>query len=82
MIASVLAGIPLAAAAGNAQEPWLEAIETRLAVTSKVLGSMKPIKMTGLTGAVSKAISALRVAEIKSSWSHRMWNMLDLGVCM
>lgn len=76
-----ISAIPVAGAAGDAQEPWLEAIENRLAVTSKALGSMKAIKMTGLAGAVSSVISYLRVAEIRAARWHRFLVMCDLGLC-
>jgi hypothetical protein len=72
----LLIGMPLAKAAGNAQVPWLEAIETRLAATSKALVSMKAIKLTGLSDIVSSRISNLRVEEIRASRRHRVFNIL------
>ncbi|QLI72089.1 ABC multidrug transporter B [Metarhizium brunneum] len=70
-------GIPIAAAAGNANVPWLEAIERRLAVTTKMLGSMKAIKMTGLTNVMSNVISSLRSLEIGASRRHRIFTVLE-----
>ncbi|OBT89053.1 hypothetical protein VE02_02018 [Pseudogymnoascus sp. 03VT05] len=67
-----IVGLPLAKAAGNAQIPWLEAIEDRLAATAKVLGPMKAIKSTGLTDIVSSQVGDLRLAEIHASLRHRV----------
>lgn len=61
---SLIIGVPLAVAAGNAQIPWLEAIEERLAATSKALCAVKAIKMTGLSEIVSSKIASLRISEI------------------
>ncbi|KAG6119070.1 hypothetical protein E4U13_007997 [Claviceps humidiphila] len=72
-------GIPIATAAGNAQVPWLEAIEKRLAVTSKTLGNMKAIRMTGLTDAIHKFISSLRTQEIQASRLFRLLSVLQTG---
>ncbi|KAG6028095.1 hypothetical protein E4U19_001674 [Claviceps sp. Clav32 group G5] len=72
-------GIPIATAAGNAQVPWLEAIEKRLAVTSKALGNMKAIRMTGLTDAIHKFVSNLRAQEIQASRLFRLLSVLQTG---
>lgn len=74
-------GIPIAAAAGNANVPWLEAIERRLAVTTKMLGSMKAIKMTGLTDVMSNVIASLRSLEIVASRRHRIFTVLEAVTC-
>ncbi|PHH89568.1 hypothetical protein CDD83_5759 [Cordyceps sp. RAO-2017] len=75
IVVCLFAGIPLARAAGNAQTPWLEAIEERLAATSKALNAMKPIKMTGLADIVSDKIAYYRMAEIRASLKHRVLNI-------
>lgn len=74
-------GLPLAKAAGNAQTPWLEAIEDRLEATAKALGSMKAIKMTGLADMVSSKIAQLRLAEIRASRRHRILNIFVFIAC-
>lgn len=73
--ACLVAGLPLAVASGNAQGVWLEAIEERVAVTSKVLGVMKNIKMTGLTDVIANNIRSLRSQEIKSSFLYRLYGV-------
>jgi ATP-binding cassette subfamily C (CFTR/MRP) protein 1 len=74
-LVSLLIGLPLAKAAGNAQTPWLEAIEDRLTGTAKALSAMKGIKMTGLGEIVSSQITNLRLSEIRASRRHRVLNI-------
>ncbi|GKZ96685.1 hypothetical protein AnigIFM59636_011200 [Aspergillus niger] len=75
IVLCLIAGLPLAGAAGNAQTPWLEAIESRLAATAKALGSVKAIKMTGLADVVSATIRQLRLDEIRASLRWRVLNI-------
>ncbi|KAJ8611715.1 hypothetical protein MRB53_037826 [Persea americana] len=72
-------GIPLANIAGNAQGDWLEAIEARIAVTSRMLGAMKGIKMTGAARSVSETVMGLREDEIKSSDRFRLYTTFVLA---
>lgn len=73
--------MPLAVAAGNAQGTWLEAIEKRISVTAKVLGSMKGIRMAGLTPSASISLAGLRIQEIKSSRPFRLYTVLVVVMC-
>ncbi|GJN77161.1 hypothetical protein PLIIFM63780_000650 [Purpureocillium lilacinum] len=75
IVVCLIAGIPLAKAAGDAQIPWLEAIEVRLAATAKALGATKAIKMTGLADIVSSQIRGLRLSEIRASRRYRVLNI-------
>ncbi|KAK8064708.1 hypothetical protein PG994_007346 [Apiospora phragmitis] len=72
-------GIPLASAAGNAQVPWLEAIEKRLAVTSKMLGGIKAIRMAGLTEKLHEIVTSLRRVEIRASRRFRLFSVCETG---
>ena len=72
----MIIGVPVAKAAADAQIPWLEAIEIRLAATAKSLGSTKAIKMTGLADIVSSRITNLRLDEIRASLRHRVYSIL------
>ncbi|KAF5565087.1 multidrug resistance [Fusarium phyllophilum] len=61
------------------QAAWLEAIEKRISVTSQMLGSMKGVKMCGLTDVLSTRIHALRTDELRISGKFRrllIWNMV------
>lgn len=76
-----MVGLPLATLAGNAQTPWLEAIERRLALTAKALASIKAMKMTGLDAIMSTKIASLRSAEIRASQRYRILNVLVSMAC-
>lgn len=73
-------GIPLANAAGNFQNDWLEAIEERLAVTSKALGVMKGIKMIGAADVLSNIVTTLRESEIRASGFYRLYTTFVLTI--
>jgi hypothetical protein len=65
------------------QAAWLEAIEKRISVTSQMLGSIKGVKMCGLTDVLSTRIHTLRNDELRISGKFRrllIWNMV-LGEC-
>ncbi|KAL8856229.1 MAG: hypothetical protein Q9178_007146 [Gyalolechia marmorata] len=53
------------------QALWLEAIERRISATAKMLGSMKRVKMCGLTDTLSENLHDLRVQELKISKGFR-----------
>ncbi|CAG8415715.1 unnamed protein product [Penicillium salamii] len=74
----LIAGVPLAVSCGEAQGVWLEAVEERVAVTSRVLGVMKSVKMTGLTETISNSLRELRSAEINSSFRFRLYEALGI----
>ncbi|KAJ5543476.1 Cyclic peptide transporter [Penicillium sp. DV-2018c] len=76
LIVCVLAGVPLAIAAGNAHLPWLDAIEKRISVTSKALAAMRPIRMSGISRPAASGISDLRTEEIRSSRPARLFDVL------
>lgn len=76
----LLASFPIATAAGKAQVPWLDAIETRLAATAQALGNFKLVRMTGLTESVSSNLRSLRSAEISAARRYRIFNIfLSIG---
>lgn len=77
----LIAGIPLALASANVQGTWLEAVEERVAVTSRVLGVMKSIKMTGLTETIANNIRDLRSQEIEASFLYRLYGVIIMTVC-
>jgi ATP-binding cassette, subfamily C (CFTR/MRP), member 1 len=49
------------------QELWLKAIEKRIAATTAMLGSMKGVKMCGLTEILRANLHDLRVQELEIS---------------
>ncbi|KAK2038982.1 ABC transporter [Colletotrichum somersetense] len=56
---------------GNAQAKWIRASQDRVTTTSKVLGSIKPLKMTGLSDLVFSLIRDLRTKELEVSERYR-----------
>ncbi|KAF2186291.1 canalicular multispecific organic anion transporter 1 [Zopfia rhizophila CBS 207.26] len=60
------------------QALWLEAIERRIAATTAMLGSMKGVKMCGLTDVLRDDLQQLRIDELEISKKFRkllIWTM-------
>lgn len=53
------------------QALWLEAMERRISATATMLGSMKRVKMCGLTDTLFDNLQQLRIEELKISKSFR-----------
>lgn len=53
------------------QKVWLEAIQMRVNFTSEILGSMRSVKMLGLTDKLGSMMQALRVIELELSEKFR-----------
>ncbi|KAL9595555.1 MAG: hypothetical protein Q9219_006375 [cf. Caloplaca sp. 3 TL-2023] len=53
------------------QALWLEAIERRISATATMLGSMKRVKMCGLTDTMFESLHNLRIHELKISKGFR-----------
>jgi hypothetical protein len=78
----MVGAMAISALAGSRQKLWLEAIEKRVDATAKVLGSMKGIKMTGLTDKLSRILQSMRDEEIKKSEKFRELLILVVGLGM
>jgi len=63
------------------QAMWLEAIERRIAATSAMLGSMKGVKMCGLTDVLRNDLQKLRVDELDISKKFRKLLIWTMGFC-
>ncbi|EEU35583.1 uncharacterized protein NECHADRAFT_52409 [Fusarium vanettenii 77-13-4] len=50
---------------GRAQKKWVRGIQTRVDVTASMLGSMKEVKMLGLTDVLNSMVQNLRIKELK-----------------
>ncbi|KAI0906085.1 P-loop containing nucleoside triphosphate hydrolase protein [Ustulina deusta] len=70
IVGTLLSG-QIADRVSKSQKTWLEAIQTRINFTSEILGSMKNIKMLGLTGHMFNVIQKLRGDEIAKSKKYR-----------
>ncbi|RKL40338.1 Multidrug resistance-associated protein 1 [Fusarium oxysporum] len=63
----------------NAQKRWVRGIQTRIDVTASMLGSMKEVKMLGLTDVLNNLVQSLRVRELDLSKKFRKlmcWRVL------
>ncbi|KAK0624550.1 P-loop containing nucleoside triphosphate hydrolase protein [Bombardia bombarda] len=58
------------------QARWIDKIQTRIAVTSSVLGSMKAIKVTNLTSKVSTLLNKLREEELAAAGNFRLLSII------
>ncbi|MCJ1282186.1 hypothetical protein MMC26_001509 [Xylographa opegraphella] len=70
-MACAVFAVILSAMSRNRQKIWLEAIEARVDATSKMLGSMKGVKMRGLTTKLFSIIQGMKEDEIKKSQKFR-----------
>lgn len=60
---------------------WQEAIQIRVAETSKFLSQIESVKMTGLTPVFFSHLQELRRQEIMASKSLRKVSMLLYSIC-
>jgi ABC-type multidrug transport system fused ATPase/permease subunit len=64
---STVAIISMAKSMGHAQKIWMKSIQTRVDVTSTMLGSMKSVKMLGFTDWLTGIVQGLRVSELQEA---------------
>jgi ATP-binding cassette subfamily C (CFTR/MRP) protein 1 len=72
----------IAMMAGERQNLWIEAIQKRVAITAEMLGSMKGVKISGLTDLLFNKIQALREHEILASQKFRSLLIAVVGLCV
>lgn len=70
-IVAVLATMSVSKRMGAAMGSWMAAVQTRIDATANALGSMKEIKMLGLSPSVSVLLRNLRIQEIAKSMPSR-----------
>ncbi|RFU28640.1 hypothetical protein B7463_g7701, partial [Scytalidium lignicola] len=75
-----LVALKIAGAAAPRQKAWIEAIQIRVAATAAMLGSIKGVKMSGLTSRLLSNILGLRTAEINASRKFRELLIIVLGL--
>lgn len=66
--------------AGPRQKVWLEAIEKRVDMTAQVLGSMKGVRMAGLTDKIYNTVQSMRTHEVRMSIRFRRLLILVVAV--
>ena len=60
------------------QRRWMQAIQKRVGVTTEAIGSIKGIKMTGLTDKISEQIQSLREFEMDESKRFRRVQIMNI----
>ncbi|KAJ5150816.1 ABC transporter integral membrane type 1 [Penicillium canariense] len=60
------------------QRRWMQAIQKRVGVTSQVIGSIKSMKMLGLTAKMTKIVQNLRVMELHDSKKFRQVQITNI----
>lgn len=53
------------------QKKWNQAVQDRVALTSKMLSNMKTVKMMGFSGYIATTLQAARMAELAASAGFR-----------
>lgn len=80
IVVCILGSGAVAALTGRRQVAWMKAIEERVAATATAISSMKPLRISGLAGAVEKLIQGLREQEIMIGGKCRL--MLVVAVTL
>ena len=71
-IISIIATLTLAAPSGKAQAKWIAASQDRVGQTSKTLGAVKGLKVSGLTEMAFSMVRKLRTRELAISMRYRL----------
>lgn len=82
LITIICTGISVltARAITSRQRAWLEAVQKRINYTSEILGSMKSVKILGLTGQQTETIQQFRKTEIATSKKYRKVQSLNISL--
>lgn len=75
---STVAIISMAKSMAHAQKIWMKSIQTRVDVTSTMLGSMKSVKMLGFTDWLADIVQGLRVSELQEAKLFRRLRVLHV----
>lgn len=62
------------------QKTWYQAIQKRVNYTSEILGSMRNVKMLGLSKQLSKNIQEMREGEMDISRQYRKVQSLNISL--
>ncbi|KAF8857368.1 putative multidrug resistance protein [Acephala macrosclerotiorum] len=79
VIISIIASSRVTQLVGPRQRQWVAAIQRRVSMTSSMLGSMKSVKMMGLSDILTDTLQSQRVRELDLSKHFRvmgLWRMM------
>ncbi|OQE74121.1 hypothetical protein PENNAL_c0084G03585 [Penicillium nalgiovense] len=80
VVVCMLMCVLISSLAGPRQKVWLEAIEKRVDMTAQVLGSMKGVRMAGLTDKIYNTVQSMRTHEVRMSIRFRRLLILVVAV--
>jgi len=66
---------------GPRQAQWVGTIQRRVGKTSSMLGSMKSVKMMGLSNNLFDTLNSLRIQELNLSKRFRMMSLWRILIC-
>ncbi|RAK74447.1 putative multidrug resistance protein [Aspergillus fijiensis CBS 313.89] len=75
VVGAFYASLHVAKKIGPAQKTWVGAVQRRVALTSSLLGSMKSIKMMGLSERMAQTIHGQRLRELHLGASFRVFGI-------
>lgn len=64
------------------QRQWMQAVQKRVALTSEVLGSIKGMKMLGLTAMITGSVQDMREQELYKSKRFRYVQIVNITLGM
>ncbi|KAI9744668.1 MAG: hypothetical protein M1818_002197 [Claussenomyces sp. TS43310] len=67
---------------GKRQDAWLKAVQRRLRTTESTLGSIKGIKMMGLTESLAKVIQDMRLKELLLAMDYRKLQIASIIISL
>jgi ATP-binding cassette subfamily C (CFTR/MRP) protein 1 len=81
LLVSIYAASKVAAIVAPRQKVWVKAIQQRVSITSSMLGSMKSVKLMGLSDYLFESIQGQRVRELDLSKKFRVLGMFRMLLC-
>lgn len=76
VIASFIVLVVFMKFAGDSQRAWMTGVQKRVGLTATAIGSMKSLKLSGLSEAVGEFIQTLRVEELASGARFRKLSII------
>ncbi|RFU32078.1 hypothetical protein B7463_g4239, partial [Scytalidium lignicola] len=77
-VGSMYGATKIAAKIGPRQRDWIKAIQRRVGMTSSMLGSMKSVKMMGLSKILTDSLQSQRIQELEMSKKFRLMSLWRL----
>ncbi|TVY88460.1 ABC transporter [Lachnellula willkommii] len=76
---SIFFSSKVATRVGPRQREWIKGIQRRVGMTSSMLGSMKSVKMMGITDNLSESLQTQRIFELELSKKFRVMGLWSLA---